>query len=219
MWKGESGYCGGFFWFWILVFHMIWTNVCLIMTGVTGFLDIGVYSIKSRVQCFDRRHAMSLSSRGLGSWPWLAFPSELTLRGDTRQVCIIYNQSEYMCCFQLWTSITFGVFASTIALFSSFLWSLLLYLPNMVRLHFEVSCVGVTVTRALTLIPSCHVSLSLVPVVPLQWHRGFSTSPSSRWCSWYLSTVSWRGGGAQSSTKQLTPSLWSKARQEQLTFS
>lgn len=62
-----------------------------------------VYSIKSRVQCFDSRHAMSLSSRGLGSWPWLAFPSELTLWGDTRQFCIMYNQSEYMCCFQLWT--------------------------------------------------------------------------------------------------------------------
>ena len=77
------------------------------------WLDLGVYSINSRFQCFDSRHAISLFSRGLGSWLWLTFPSELTLWGDTLQFCIIYNQSWYMCCFQLWTSITFRVFTWT----------------------------------------------------------------------------------------------------------
>ena len=129
------------------------------------------------------------------------------------------NQSEYMCCFQLWT-----YHLQRFCLYNR----IVFYFP--LKFIFIRSIYGqtslwslfmrcVTVTRPLTLIPSCHVSLSLVRVVPLQWHRGFSTSPSSRWCSWYLSTVAWRGGGAQSSANQLTPSLWRKARQEQLTFS
>lgn len=57
-------------------------------------LDRGVYSIiYSSVQNFDSRHAISQSSRGLGSWFWLTFSSELTVWGDTRRFRIIYNQN------------------------------------------------------------------------------------------------------------------------------